>query len=192
MHFRKIFSTFHTNHPEKLTAISSLLNSALPMAKPLVKPAKPSAKRKRGHLTNTTKQAKEWDIRQWGFFFPILVRLKDFFSNFVSFGKDVHLAFFSNSASFLSVSSTLPLYLLSINSMLPLCLPSIRSTSPHCFLFMSSKLPPVFWFSSSVSPWVKRFFIRLILRFSSSVSYWVRKFFIQHALSSFTLIRLHA
>ena len=44
MHLQKMISTFHKNHPEKPTATSLTLNSAPPMAKPSVKPAKPSAK----------------------------------------------------------------------------------------------------------------------------------------------------
>ena len=44
MHLWKIISIFHKDHPKKPTAISSPLNSAPPMAKPSVKPAKSSIK----------------------------------------------------------------------------------------------------------------------------------------------------
>ena len=64
MHLWKMISTFHKDHPEKLTATSLLFDSAPPMAKPLVKPAKLSTKQKWGRLTSLTKQAKKWDIRQ--------------------------------------------------------------------------------------------------------------------------------
>ena len=59
MHFWKMIFMFHKNHPEKLMASFPLLNSALPMAKPSVKPAKLSAKQKQGHLTGSMKQAKK-------------------------------------------------------------------------------------------------------------------------------------
>ena len=36
IHLRKMVSTFHKDHPEKLIATSAPLNSALPMAKPSV------------------------------------------------------------------------------------------------------------------------------------------------------------
>ena len=50
--------------------VSSLpLDSIPPMAKPSVKPVKPSAKQKQGRLINLIKQAKTWDIGQWDFFF---------------------------------------------------------------------------------------------------------------------------
>ena len=56
MHLRKMIFAFHKNHPEKPTATSPPLNSAPPMAKPLVKPF---AKRKRGRLIGSTKQVKK-------------------------------------------------------------------------------------------------------------------------------------
>ena len=67
------------------------------MAKPSVKPpVKPSAKQKQGHLIGSIKQAKKWDIRQWGFSFPVLVKLEGFFTNSLSFGRDAHSASSSN------------------------------------------------------------------------------------------------
>ncbi len=49
IHLRKLISNFHCDHPEKPTATSPLIDSALPMAKPIVKPrAETSSKRKRG------------------------------------------------------------------------------------------------------------------------------------------------
>ena len=95
MHFWKMISTFHKNHPEKPKATSLLLDSAPPMAKPSIKPlVKPPAKQKRGRLTHSTKQAKKWDIGQWRFSFLVLIRLESFFTNSVSFGS------FTNSVSF--------------------------------------------------------------------------------------------
>ena len=106
MYFQKIIFTFYKDHPEKPMATFSPLDSALPMAKPSVKlPVKPSAKQKRGRPISSMKQAKEWDIGQWYFFFLVLVRLKGFFTNsisfgsftnFVSFGRDAHLVSSSN------------------------------------------------------------------------------------------------
>ena len=84
---------FFTDHPEKPTATFPPLDSAPPMAKPSVKPpVKPSAKRKRGRPIGSTKRAKKWDIGQWGFSFPVLVRLEGFFINSVSFRRDAHSA----------------------------------------------------------------------------------------------------
>ncbi len=45
IHLRKLISTFHKEHPEKLIATSPLLDSAPPMARPTI-PKEP--KRKRG------------------------------------------------------------------------------------------------------------------------------------------------
>ena len=55
MHLWKIISTFHKDHPEKPAVTSPPLNSAPPMTKPSVKPAKPSTKQKQSRLTNLTK-----------------------------------------------------------------------------------------------------------------------------------------
>ena len=162
MHLRKIISTFHKDHLKKPLVTSSLVDSALPIAKPSVKPIKPSAKQKQGYPTSSTKQVKEWDIKIWGFSISILVRLEDFFTNFVNFERNALLVLSSNFASFLSMNSTLSLRFLSINN----------------------TLPPIFQFYFLVSHWVRRFFIRLILRFSSSVFHWVKRFFIYHALST--------
>ncbi len=46
IHLRKLISTFHKEHPEKPTATSPPLDSALPMARPTI-PKEP--KRKHGH-----------------------------------------------------------------------------------------------------------------------------------------------
>ena len=151
MYLWKMISTFHKNHPEKPTATFLLLDYAPPMAKPSVKPAKPSAKQKQGRPMGTMKQVKQWDIEWWGFLFPILVRLEGFFTNFMSFGRDAYWALSSNSAGFQSMSKTLPLCSLSMSSTLPLCLPYMSSILPLCFLSISSTLPPVFWFFFLVS-----------------------------------------
>ena len=106
MHFRKMISTFHKDHLEKPKTIFLPLDSVSPMVKSSVKsPVKPSTKQKQGCPINSTKQAKEWDIRRWSFFFSVLVRLEDFFTNSMSFGsftnsvsfeKDIHSALSSN------------------------------------------------------------------------------------------------
>ena len=59
-HLRKLISSFYKNHLDKSTATSPAINTAPPMARPTIKPAKPS-KRKRGRSANSTnKQAKKW------------------------------------------------------------------------------------------------------------------------------------
>ena len=84
IHLRKMISAFHKDHPEKPTATSSLLNSTSPMAKLSVKPpVKSFVKRKSSRPISSTKWAKKCDIGQWGFSFPVLVRLKGFLTNFV-------------------------------------------------------------------------------------------------------------
>ena len=86
MHLWKIIFIFHKAYPEKPIVTLSPLNSTPPMAKPLVKPpVKFFAKQKRGRQIGSTKRAKEWDIRRWGFFFPILVQLEGFFINSMKF-----------------------------------------------------------------------------------------------------------
>ena len=93
MYLRKIISTFHKDHLEKSTATSFPLDFTPPMAKPSVKlQVKLSAKQKQSRPTGSTKRAKEWDIGQWGFSFPILVWLESFFTNSVNFERDAHLA----------------------------------------------------------------------------------------------------
>ena len=59
MHLWKIIFTFYKDYPKKLTATFPPLNSAPPMAKPLVKHIKPSVKRKRSHLTGSAKYVKQ-------------------------------------------------------------------------------------------------------------------------------------
>ena len=181
IHLWKIISTFHKNHPEKPTATSLPLNSAPPMAKPSIQPVKLFAKRNWGRPTGSTKQAKEWDIEQWGFSFPVLVRLEGFFHQFCELQERCTFRFIFQFCKFLSMSNTSPL-----------CLLFKSSTLPLCSLSMSDILSPVFWFSSSISHWLRRFFIRLVFRFFSLVSHWVRRFFTHYALSSFTFVCLHA
>ena len=156
MHFWKIISTFHKDYPAKLTATFLPLDFTPPMAQPLVKPIKSSAKQKQDCSISSTKWVKEWNIGRWDFSFSVLVRLEGFFNNSVSFGKDTYLVSSFNFIYFLSISSILPLRFLSMSSILPLY-----------SLFMSGILPIIFRFSSLVSHQVKRFFIRLIPRFSS-------------------------
>ena len=54
-HFRKLISSFHKNHPNKPTATSPAINTAPPMARPIVKPTEP-LKQKRGQPTERTKK----------------------------------------------------------------------------------------------------------------------------------------
>ena len=59
-HLRKLISSFHKDHPEKPTATSPPVDSAPPMARPTVKPARPITKRKQGRPANSAnKQAKK-------------------------------------------------------------------------------------------------------------------------------------
>ena len=58
-HLRKLISLFHKDHPDKLTATSSAIDTAPPMARLTLKPAEPS-KQKRGRPANSTnKRAKK-------------------------------------------------------------------------------------------------------------------------------------
>ena len=53
-HLWKLVRTFHAGHPDKLTATSSPVDAALPIAKPIVKPTK----QKRGQTAQATKITK--------------------------------------------------------------------------------------------------------------------------------------
>ena len=58
-HLRKLISSFHKDHPDKPTATFPAINTAPPLARPIVKPTEPS-KQKRGQLANSTnKRAKK-------------------------------------------------------------------------------------------------------------------------------------
>ena len=61
-HLKKLINSFHKDHPEKPTATSPSIDSALPMTRPTVKPtAKATTKQKRGRPANNAgKQAKNW------------------------------------------------------------------------------------------------------------------------------------
>ena len=61
-HLKKLISSFHKDHLEKPTATSLPIDSAPPMARPIVKPtAKATTKRKRGRPANSaSKRAKNW------------------------------------------------------------------------------------------------------------------------------------
>ena len=61
-HPKKLISSFHKDHPKKPIATFLPINSALPMAKPTVKPlAKAITKQKRGQPANSaSKQVKNW------------------------------------------------------------------------------------------------------------------------------------
>ena len=60
-HLKKLISLFHKNHPQKLTATSPLINSVLPIARPIIKSTdKSTTKRKRSRSANSdNKQAKK-------------------------------------------------------------------------------------------------------------------------------------
>ena len=63
-HLRKLISSFHKDHPDKLTATSPAIDTIPPMAKLIVKPTKP-LKRKQGRLTGrATKRTKTRQTRQ--------------------------------------------------------------------------------------------------------------------------------
>ena len=61
IHFRKLVSNFHKNYPEKPTAISSPLDSALLMAKPTIQL---STKRKQGQPTGCAKKRAKWGNKE--------------------------------------------------------------------------------------------------------------------------------
>ena len=64
-HLRKLISSFHKDHPEKPTATSPPVNSAPPIAMPIVKPtAKSITKRKRGQPANS---ANKQNKKNWTF-----------------------------------------------------------------------------------------------------------------------------
>ena len=54
-HLRKLISSFHKDHPDKPTATLAVIDTALPMARPTVKPTKP-LKRKRRRPTGRAKK----------------------------------------------------------------------------------------------------------------------------------------
>ena len=60
-HFGKLISLFHKEYRKKLTATSPPINSTPPMARPIVKRAKPITKQKQGSpAKNASKEAKNW------------------------------------------------------------------------------------------------------------------------------------
>ena len=61
-HLKKLISLFHKNHPKKLIATSALINSALSMARPIIKlTAKATTKPNQGRPANiASKRAKNW------------------------------------------------------------------------------------------------------------------------------------
>ena len=69
-HLRKLISSFHKDYPDKSTATSSTINTASPMARPIVKPTKPP-KQKWGQPANsTTKWAKtNWAVFEFYYIF---------------------------------------------------------------------------------------------------------------------------
>ena len=61
MHLRKMVSTFYKDHPEKPTAISALLDSALPMTRLIIQLL---AKQKRGRSTGRVKKRSKWGDKE--------------------------------------------------------------------------------------------------------------------------------
>ena len=54
-------NSFYKDQPEKPTATYPPIDSALPMARPTVKPTRPTTKRKQGRpANNANKQARNW------------------------------------------------------------------------------------------------------------------------------------
>ena len=59
-HLRKLIRSFYQNHLKRPTATFLPINSALPMARPNVRPIKPNTKQKRGRpASNASKRAKK-------------------------------------------------------------------------------------------------------------------------------------
>ena len=63
-HLRKLISSFHKDHSDKLTAISKVINTAPPMARPTVKPTGPP-KQKQGQPANSSNK---WIKKSWAEF----------------------------------------------------------------------------------------------------------------------------
>ena len=61
-YLKKMINSFYKKHPEKPIATSLLINSTLPIARPTVKPTRPSStKEKQGQLANyASKQGRNW------------------------------------------------------------------------------------------------------------------------------------
>ncbi len=62
LHLRKLISTFPRDHPDKPTATSPPIDSALPMTRPTIRPEASSTKQKRGRpakANSTSKRAKK-------------------------------------------------------------------------------------------------------------------------------------
>ena len=63
-HLKKLISCFHKKRLKKSWAISPPIDSALPMARPTIKPTRPTTKQKQGELAKSAnKQAKNWVFR---------------------------------------------------------------------------------------------------------------------------------
>ena len=59
-HLRKLISSFCKDHLDKPTMTSPAIDTALPMAKPTVKPVEPPKEKRRRLANNTNKRAKKW------------------------------------------------------------------------------------------------------------------------------------
>ena len=111
-HLKKLISSFHKDHPEKLTATFPCIDSAPPMAGPIVKPtAKTTTKQKRGRpANNASKQAKNWahtvcrdnpPFIRWG--------LDGFSLLFASFLSSLQERWFSSSNNLTRLGGFLPI-----------------------------------------------------------------------------------
>ena len=58
-HLRKLINPFYKDHLDKLTATSPVIDIATPMARPTVKPTKPTKKKRRRPANSINKQAKK-------------------------------------------------------------------------------------------------------------------------------------
>lgn len=53
-HFRKLISSFHKDHSDKLTIISKAINTIPLMARPTIRPTAKPTKQKQGRSANST------------------------------------------------------------------------------------------------------------------------------------------
>ena len=65
-HLRKLIRSFHKDHPDKPTATSPAIDTALPMARPTVKPT--ATKQKRGRPANSTNKQTKKNWTEFGFY----------------------------------------------------------------------------------------------------------------------------
>ena len=90
-HFRKLIRSFHKDHPDKPTATFEAIDTALPMASPIIKPAAKTAtrqpKQKRGQPANSTNKRTKKSWAEFDFY--------RVFGVFLTFGYPTSLAWLS-------------------------------------------------------------------------------------------------